>query len=353
MAGRSFNQAFHCQHKHLLNSEMHLLETAQKFHRQPPEEGVDPGTRDELMRAQREIQAIEGHAIEILNKLPDDVGPDKEKKVKDIGDRARKLRQRVEDTGVPFKANVTPRPDADDTVEEVLDGVKDLQEEVDQFATEFEQEQLDEDCVRCEEDLLEALDNLDRELNNELISRDNPTDSRDDMVGAPTDAQTQETNLIPPGQIGELAMTSAQELQSLALGAFGAKTIEEVAGAAVNNIGALQDLQIGPLQPESVIGLGVGVGVPALELATNELNGLDSGTRLALNTAALTLLANEVGDLATGVASGSSAGTARSATVSRRSTSSGSTTSSSMGGGINVGTGGEAGTSSTSGLTIG
>jgi hypothetical protein len=237
----------------------------------------------------------------------------------------------------------------------VLDGVKSLQEEVDQFATEFEQEQLDADCIRCEEDLLEALDNVESELNRELLSQDSASNDRDDMVGKPTDTQTQATNFVPPDQIGELSMTSAMELQSLALGAFGAKTIEEVAGAAVNNIGALQNLQIGPLQPESVIGLGIGVGIPALELATDELNMLGSGTRLALNTAALTLLANEVGDLAAGAATGSSAGTARSATVGRRSTtSSGSTTTTSTGGsGLNVGMGGEATSSTTSGLNIG
>jgi len=345
-SGRRYNQAMHCAHKHLLNSEMHLLETAQKFHRQPPEEGVDPGTRDELMRAQREIQAIEGHAIEILNNLPDDVGPDKEEKVKDIGDTARKLRQRVEDTGVPFKADVTPRPDADDTVEEVLDGVKDLQEEVDQFATEFEQEQLDEDCIRCEEDLLEALDNIDSGLKTELKSQSAPSEGRDVRESNPS-------NNNPLEQLGA-SMVSNTELQSLALGTFGAKTIEEVAGAAVNNIGALSDLAVGPLDAESTIGLGIGVGVPALELMTDELRGLDSGTRLALNTAALTLLANEVGDLASGVASGSAAGgSARTATVSTSGGSTSTSTSMSSASGVNVGQGGEARTESAGGLIVG
>jgi|APHM01.1.fsa_nt_gi hypothetical protein len=350
MAGRSFNQAFHCQHKHLLNSEMHLIETAQKFQRQPPEEGVDPGTRDELMRAQREIQAIEGHSMEILNKLPDDVPSDKEDKVKDIGDTARKLRQRVEDTGVPFKAEVRPRPDADEVVEDVLDGVKNLQEEVDQFATEFEQEQLDENCVRCEEDLLEALDNIDSGLKTELKSSTAPSVGEDVSTSKPST-----NNFLD--QLGVSSMVSNMELQSLTIGTFGAKALEEVAGAATDNIGALQELRVGPFDAESTIGLGIGVGVPALELMTDELSGLDSGTRLALNTAALTLLANEVGDLASGVASGSASGSARSATVSRRSTSTGgggsTSSSTSPSGGVNVGQGNEARSTSSGGLIVG
>jgi hypothetical protein len=330
---------------------MHLLETAQKFHRQSPEEGVDPGTRDELMRAQREIQAVEGHAIEILNKIPDDTPKTRKETVRDIGDKARKLRQRVEETGVPFKADVRVKRDADEEVEDVLDEIKELQEEVDQFATEFEQEQLDEDCIRCEEDLLEAIDGIDRGLTEELKSREPQQDITDVRTQNP-----QNENLLE--KLGVNTMVSNTELQSLAIGAFGAKTIEEVSGAAVSNIDALGELSVGPLDAESVIGLGVGIGVPALELLTDDLNGLGSETRLALSTAAVTLLANEVGDLAAGLASGGNAQTARTATVRTRSESTGSESTSTSeptatSGGVNVGQGMDAEAGSAGGLVVG
>jgi len=360
--GRSFNQALHCKHKHLLNAEMHLVETAQKFHRTPPTQGVDEGTRDELMRAQREIQALEGHSFEILNKMSD-ADPETKEEIRSIGDKARDLRQRIESTGVPFKADVRPRSDADSTVEEVLREVKDLQSRVDQFATSFEQEQLDEDCARCRDDLMDALDNVEAGLKEELITQDSEQSGSDKNVGQRTQKPLQQ-QLLSIGLLGESQMVDTSMLQSLAVGTFGAKTLEEVAGAATDNIGLLSDLRVGPLDAESVIGLGVGLGVPVLTLGTDMTRGLDSGTELALNTAALTLLANEVGDLATGIGSGSTppgsggesggdgAQSVGRASVSKSSRSEPAMTAS-TGGGVNVGQGGEADAASSTGLVVG
>lgn len=356
MEGRSFNQAFHCQHKHLNNAATHLFETAQKFHRKKPEEGVDPGTREELMRAQREIQAVEGHSGEILTKM-DDSAPRKAKEaVRDIGDTARELRQKVEETGVPFKADVRPSPNADDTVEKVMEEVEGLQRKVDRFATEFEQEQMGAECERCTEDLMDALDGVADGLKKELKSDGTLQEGEDAMVGSPTSAQNPGENLITPQQLGEPQMVDSQ-LTNLALGAFGAKTLEEAAEAVEQNVSALQNLPLGPLNFSDAVGLSVGLGVPVLQLGTDLMSGLGADEQLALNTAAATLLANELGDLAGGLASGTAGGQARTASVRSRTTKEPSTpdtgAQTSSPSAVNVGQGGQEGTEPTGNIVVG
>jgi len=353
MAGRNYNQAFHCIHKHTNNSATHLFETLEKLYREPPSNGVDSGTREELLRGQREVQAIEGHAGEIISKLDDDDVRVKEK-VREIGDEARSIRQDIQKTGIPFKANVDVNPDSTETVENALKRIEELQRDVDQFATQFEQEQVN--CARCEKDLQQVVDSVGGELKETFLNDDNESKDSTDKLVRPGLRRNQfeddSDELIPVDLLGGNNMVNTSDIQALTVGAFGSKTLEEVSEIVEREV--LPGTQVGPLSASNMINLGVGLGVPVLEIMDGTVTrSLGSDNALAAIAGSLNLLANETGDLLASTAGlGTSSLSARQATVSQTS---GGTEPENTGGsasGLNVGSGGGDTPSNMSGLTV-
>lgn len=356
-SGRTFNQAWWCKHKHLNNAFTHTFETVQKFWRDDPSTGVAPGTREEANHALREIQALENHAAEIMNKADRE---DDKQRAREVGDEARRIRQELAQTGVPFKTDIDVASNAREKFEDALDDIDSLLEKVDESAARMEQEQID--CLRCEEDIQELADSLDTELKKDFINNTDGNTSIDNMVRTNQFQNPEGDELISMNIIGDNIMVNANDTKMLAVGAFGSKTLEEVTEAVETELAP--NVQFGPLGVSNMANLAIGLGVPLAEImGQNVSRAVGNDNALAAVSGSLNLLANELGDLTQEVLQGQVGGlSARSATVNQQSASgaqvnrsSKTTESSSNGnsGSLNVGQGSAAEQEQTSGLIVG